>query len=203
MIAIDGPVVARKRSSQYVPPTAKRAKTETLSLRLDPKTKFMLDFLARVQGQSITTVVERAVHQVASRVSVAPFDENDKTWAMFWDASEGIRTLKLIADPHYPTNYEEDELLSFAKVHWPFFYLTEKTITPKQSYVDLLWPKIDLYLDLWRTLRQENYWAAGEAMRADLLAAKIAAPDWPIVKSAPRGQSRESFSAELDVEIPF
>jgi hypothetical protein len=186
--------------------TAKRAKTETLSLRLDPKTKFILDFLARVQGQSITTVVERSVHNVAARVSVSE-DDSEKTWASFWDASEGVRTLKLIAEAQYPTNYEEDELLSFARVHWPFFYVSDSATVPRKAYVDLLWPKIEHYLDLWRTERQTNYWAAGEAMRADLSAAKIAAPDWPIVQK-PATQSkgsgpRESFTADLDDEIPF
>lgn len=179
----------------------KRAKTETLSLRLDPKTKFMLDFMARVQGQSITTVVERAVHKVASGVSVAPYDSEDKTWASFWDASEGVRTLNLIADPHYPTNFEEDELLSFAKTHWPFFYTSERAITPRRPYVDVLWQKIDHYLGLWREQRQSNYWAAGESMRVDLEAARVAAPDWPI-NSKPKSP-RESFSADLDDEIPF
>lgn len=179
----------------------KRAKTETLSLRLDPKTKFMLDFLARVQGQSITTVVERAVHQVAAGVSVAPFDQSDRTWATFWDASEGVRTLNLLADANYPTNFEEDELLSFAKTHWPFFYTTERATSPRRAFVDILWPKIDHYLSLWRDQRQSNYWAAGEAMRVDLEAARVAAPEWPI-KAQPQ-PPRESFSADLDDEIPF
>jgi hypothetical protein len=178
----------------------KRAKTETLSLRLDPKTKFMLDFMARVQGQSITTVVERAVHKVASGVSVAPFDEDDKTWSSFWDASEGVRTLNLIADPHYPTNFEEDELLSFAKTHWPFFYISDRGTSPRRAYIDLLWPKIDDYLRLWRDVRPSNYWAAGEAMKADLEAARVAPPEWPIKANA---GPRESFSSDLDDEIPF
>jgi hypothetical protein len=63
-------------------PATKRAKTETLSLRLDPKTKFMLDFLARVQGQSITTVVERAVAKVAADVGVGEYS-NEKPGPRF------------------------------------------------------------------------------------------------------------------------
>lgn len=179
----------------------KRAKTETLSLRLDPKTKFMLDFMARVQGQSITTVVERAVHKVADAVGVGSYAEDEKTWASFWDVSEGVRTLNLIADPHYPTNFEEDELLSFAKTHWPFFYTSDRASSPRRPYVDLLWPKLGHYLSIWREQRQTNYWAAGEAMKADLEAARIAAPEWPI-PAKPKG-GRESFSADLDDEIPF
>ena len=179
----------------------KRAKTETLSLRLDPKTKFMLDFMARVEGQSITTVVERAVHKVADRVGVGAFDSEEKTWASFWDASEGVRTLNLLADPHYPTNFEEDELLSFAKTHWPFFYTSDRANSTRRPYVDILWPKIDHYLGLWREMRQSNYWAAGEAMRADLEAARVAAPNWPI-NSNPKAP-KVSFSSDLDDEIPF
>ena len=181
--------------------TGKRAKTETLSLRLDPKTKFMLDFLARVQGQSITTVVERAVQKVAAEVSVAPYGESERTWASFWDASEGVRILNLIADTNYPTNFEEDELLSFAKAHWPFFYTSDRATTPRRAYVEVLWARIDDYLSLWREQRQTNYWAAGEAMKVDLEAARVAAPEWPL-KAKPQGP-RESFTADLDDEIPF
>jgi hypothetical protein len=177
--------------------TIRRAKTETLSLRLDPKTKFMLDFMSRVQGQSITTVVERAVQKVAAGVSFADYNSADRTWATFWDASEGVRTLNLIGDADYPTNFEEDELLSFAKTHWPFFYTSERATSPRRAFVDVLWPKVDVYLNLWREKRQTNYWAAGEAMRVDLEAARIAAPEWPAKATT------EPTTIELNDEIPF
>lgn len=177
--------------------TIKRSKSETLSLRLDPKTKFMLDFMSRVQGQSITTVVERAVQKVAAGVSVADYNSDDRTWATFWDASEGVRTLNLIGDANYPTNFEEDELLSFAKTHWPFFYTAERATSPRRAFVDVLWPKVEDYLNLWRENRQINYWAAGEAMRADLEAARIAAPEWPIKAKS------EPVSYDLNDDIPF
>ena len=41
-----------------MPPKKERGtKTETLSLRLDPKTKFILEFVARINGQTLTTVI--------------------------------------------------------------------------------------------------------------------------------------------------
>jgi len=92
-------------------------------------------------------------------------------------------------------------LLSFAKTHWPFFYVSDRANAPRRPYVDILWPKIDFYLGVWREQRQSNYWAAGEAMKADLEAARVASPDWPI-NSNPKGK-RESFAADLDDEIPF
>lgn len=159
-----------------------------------------------MQGQSITTLVERAIDAAASSVTLgSSFSESEKSWANFWDPSEGIRTLQLIADSDYPTNYEEDDLLSFTRVHWPFFYTTEKYSFPRRAFIDLLWPKIDVYLDLWRTQRNANYWAAGEAMRSDLTAARVEPPSWPIDRKAspPPAGPRESFAADLDDEIPF
>jgi predicted transcriptional regulator len=184
----------------------KRAKTETLSLRLDPKTKFMLDFVSRVEGQSITTVVERAIRDVAGRVGIqSEWENGSKTWAHYWDASEGMRALQLYADADYPTTFEEDEILRFAKTHWPFFYTTDKATTLRRPFVDLLWPKIGEYLAVWQNQRHQNYWAAGQAMKADLVAAQVQAPDWPIppTKPAQSKPTRESFAADLDDEIPF
>jgi uncharacterized protein (DUF1778 family) len=183
----------------------KRAKTETLSLRLDPKTKFMLEFLARIQGQSITTIVERAVKETAGKVGIESIYGNEKTWIEFWDPSEGMRLMAIFDEPNYPTDFEEDELLRFAKTHWPFFYTDKNANSLRRPYVDLLWPKRETYLNLWRDQRQSNYWAAGEAMTADLLAAKVQPPEWPTGskgRSAPTGP-RETFSADLDDEIPF
>ena len=171
----------------------KRAKTETVTLRLDPKTRFMLEFMSRVQARSITAVVEQAIREAAANVSVRSNSDDERTWSHFWDASEGSRTLQLISDANYPTNYEEDELLAFAHAHWEFFYISDSFKTPRKSYVDTLWPKIDDYLALWRDQRQADYWAAGRAMSRDLAAARLAGPEWP----------RGTKAIDLDDEIPF
>lgn len=92
------------------------AKTMTLSLRLDPKTRFILEFMARIKGQSITTVVERAIKEAADGLRIGPqYDEQgnvdyEPTWADFWDASEGVRTLRLLNNPAYPTTFDEETL---------------------------------------------------------------------------------------------
>ena len=66
----------------------------------------------------------------------------------------------------------------------------------------VLWPKIDEYLRKWRDGRATNYWGAGEAMAKDLLAAQIAAPEWP-PNAKPKDPPKESFNQDLDDEIPF
>src|SRR5436305_11880387 len=88
-------------------------KTQTLSLRLDPKTKFTLEFVARIKGQTLTTVVERSIRESCDRVTVSgPSRRGDFSeqcnWQQFWDPEEGVRTLSLLASPDYPTNFDED-----------------------------------------------------------------------------------------------
>ena len=172
----------------------KRAKTETITLRLDPKTKFMLEFMTRVEGRTITAIVENAVREAASKSGIVADFSEMRTWADFWDANDGVRTLRLIADANYPTNFEEDELLAFAKAHWEFFYTNHKAETPMRAYLEILWPRIEEFSAIWRTQRQDDYWAAGNAMAAALTKAKVESPVWP------RGSKKE---AVLDDSIPF
>ena len=159
----------------------RKKRTESLSIRLDPKTKFILDFVARVRGQSITTVVERAVKDAADTVTTGDgsIGSNGRNWIEFWDVNEGVRTLKLLSDPHYPKTYDEDELRHFTLANWPFFYTDSKGHKPKKIYVTVLWPKVEKYHDFWRETKSDDYWAAGEAMKADLVSARVEPPEWP------------------------
>jgi len=117
-----------------------------------------------------------------------------RIWSDFWDAGEGIRTLKLLDEAAYPTTYEEDELRAFTLTHWIFFYTDSYGREPHRDYVEILWPNIDGHVQIWREKKSENYWAAGEAMKADLIAAGVAPPDWP---------TKSKTAGALDADIPF
>ena len=187
---------------------ASRLKTQTLSLRLDPKTRFILEFMSRVKGQSITVVVERAIKESADKVGIGPTYDNrgndiaQSTWTDFWDADEGIRTLKLLAFPDYSTTYEEDEIRRFTLDHWEFFYTTEAGITVKRAYASLLWPNIPKYLKTWQSTRAENYWATGKQMAEDLSRAGVESPSWPR-ESSSKTKAAQSFARDLGDDVPF
>lgn len=53
-------------------------KTETLTLRLDPKVKFMIEVVSRLKRQSITGVVEAAIEELAFDLDV-PFHDGGNT----------------------------------------------------------------------------------------------------------------------------
>ena len=183
-------------------------KTETLSLRLDPKTRFVLEFISRIRGQSITVVVERAIKEAADAAVIGPATDfrgneiHQPSWSDFWDADEGIRTLKLLADSNYTTTYEEDEIRRFTLDHLDFFYDDRNGQTVKRANTSLLWPKIGEYIDLWQSTRNENYWSAGKQMAEDLKRAGIEAPSWPR-PPIKKPTSPTSFNRDLDDEVPF
>jgi hypothetical protein len=54
-------------------------KTETLTLRLDPKIKFLIEMVARKKRQSITGVIESAIEEYAKGIRVD---------AYLWDGDE-------------------------------------------------------------------------------------------------------------------
>jgi hypothetical protein len=158
-------------------------KTETLSLRLDPRTKFSLEFAGLINGQTQTVIVERAIRSACNAVTIDLGEGETPNWTYFWDPDEGVRMLKLLYCPSYPASYDHDELKLFIEAHAEFFYLSfptnwlEKQVN--RAFVQVLWPKIEQYRRIWREKREINYWAAGEAMTADLSAAKLKAPTWP------------------------
>lgn len=177
------------------------AKTMTLSLRLDPRSRFILDFVARTKGQSITTVVERAIKDMADRLgmSVNYDDEgvptHTPTWSDFWDPSEGVRTLKLLRYENCPTSFDEDELIDFTLNHNVFFYVDSRCREPNRALISILWPRIDHYLEVWHQTKGTDHWAARKAMEADLAAAGVEVPNWkPAARAA--GCSRKPGSED-------
>ncbi|WP_157783880.1 hypothetical protein [Sinorhizobium fredii] len=181
--------------------SARAGKTEMLTIRLDPKTRFLLEYVARRNGQTITTVVERAILTAASSNPIpAPGEyDPDITWQDIWDVSEGVRKLRMARIPELFPTYEEEHRLAFAREHWPFFYTgrdSEKLITP---YVDVLWPRIDEFLQMHEDGRAKDYFAAGTAMQQALREANLKAPEWPVAE-----KPKPPKSTPLDdSEIPF
>ncbi len=68
------------RKDQTVSYESRRGpKAMALLLRLDPKTRFILELTARIKGQSITTVVERAIKETATSLASVPAITNSAT----------------------------------------------------------------------------------------------------------------------------
>lgn len=175
----------------------KAPKTETLTIRLDPKTRFALEFVARLKGQSITTVVERAIKKTADDTNVGDaFD--GANWSNFWDPNDGIRTILMAMDAGTFPSFDDEEKLDFVKSHWPFFASQPNLLNLRRESFEILWPSIDELLAEWRQRKGTDRMFVGEVMQKSLMSAKASfIPAWPIPQKAPKTAS------SLDDEIPF
>ncbi|MBY5442087.1 hypothetical protein HFO93_01015 [Rhizobium leguminosarum] len=188
-------------------PASKNPKSEALTIRLDPKTRFILDYMARFKGQTITTVVERAILAAAANTVITRsdgYEDYHTTWQDLWDVSEGVRALEVSKVPELIPTFEEERRLSFVRNHWPFFFATEKKQTYLNHYIDVLWPRIDEFIQLHEDMKHNDYYAAGHAMADALKNAKLQPPKWPPNQQpAATGKSGGNFSRDLDDDIPF
>ncbi|WP_311272133.1 MULTISPECIES: hypothetical protein [unclassified Rhizobium] len=188
--------------------TTKSGKSESLTIRLDPKIRFILEYVSKMKGQTITTVVERAIVNSASDETVIDQEFGGTlNWHDFWDVSEGVRFLKIASRSEFFPSYEDDKRVAFCKEHWPFFWATKQKKSFLNHYVDVLWPRIDEFQTLHDDNRGTDYFAAGKAMQAALKQANLKAPEWPIKDSvptpAPPPSIKSNFTSDLDDDIPF
>lgn len=180
------------------------SKTESLSLRIDPKTKFVLEFMVRVKGFRITDLIEQAIKEYADKTTVGgDFDgRGEKNWLHFWHPEEGVRIIKLIFDDDIQTTFEEDEIKDFIDQHREFFFTsTNKDSSPSTTFIQVLWPKINEYVDHWRENKSANRWATGALMLKAIKSAGMSGPAWPRT-AKPTSQPSRGRS-DLDDEIPF
>jgi hypothetical protein len=72
----------------------------------------------------------------------------------------------------------------------------------KEWAIEVLWPRIDEFVDLWTRTKTTDYFAAGKAMQEAIREARLKAPDWPI-KHTEALISTKPTSDDLDDDIPF
>ncbi len=193
------------REGRQVTKAAKRGRrTETLSLRLDPKDKFALDYIVRITGMPITTVVERAIqHFAKNSLGDAP------DWKEFWDISEGKRTIEMLSHKEVRATYEEDELVEFVDRYFDLFHYSYdpyevelSEIVLHKDRVDVLWPKIHEYVEQWRETKDSNPGAVERVMAEALFAAGVDLPrKWERILS--KEKLIVDFELSEDKDLPF
>lgn len=185
--------------------TKRGNRTESLSLRIDSKTKFILEFMVRVTGYRITDLIERAIKDYADKTTVGDdgqFGSSTKNWLTYWHPEEGVRTINLIFDKDIRTSFEEDEIADFIEQHSEFFFSgTGQQRKPLSAFVQVLWPKLPEYLEHWRENKSHDRWGTGGQMLQAIKSAGMRGPDWP--RGAKSSTPPKSPTSDLDDEIPF
>jgi hypothetical protein len=186
--------------------TKRGARTESLSLRIDPKTKFILEFMVKVTGYRVTDLIERAIRDYADKTTVGGDFNNEKNWLNFWHPEDGVRTINMIFDKDIRTNFEEDEIGDFIEQHDGFFFSgTGQARKPVTPFVQVLWPKIYEFIEHWREHKASDRWATGSLMLQAIKAAGMRGPDWPLGAKSPTPIEPKASKkrGDMDDEIPF
>ena len=168
-----------KKSEEGIVKMAKRPtiKSETLTLRMDLKTKFILELIARLRGQTITTVFERSIQDIADAATfVDPDSKKNCSWKNFWNVEEGIRVLSIARCKTLRPNYEEEKMVNFTEKFWPFLYKNPSFEHYQEKYISVLWKQIDKFIE--EDEKHQDFWAAGREMAKALEAANVVAPNW-------------------------
>lgn len=156
----------------------KAPKTESLTIRLDPKMRFALEFVARIKGQTITKVIERAIVDRADSEKVIKPPERGGdftgfTWRDYWDVSEGIRAVNLARDEDTHPTFDEEEMWDFVKTHSGYFFHDSDMKFPKRGSFDVLWPLMPTLLAIWEETKATNRQSVKSVMDTALVKAGI------------------------------
>ena len=92
-------------------------KTETLTLRLDPKIKFTIELMARIRRQSVTSVIEAAVEAFSVDLDTPVVIEGKReVWSLshvvseFWSTDDVARFINMCAFMPELLTYEEQRI---------------------------------------------------------------------------------------------
>lgn len=109
-------------------PSQGARKTETLTLRLDPKVKMMIEIISRIRRQSITGVVEAAIEEIAFDLDTPYFDDGEShnyslgaIFSEIWSADESERFINACYRLPSLMTYEEQriwETIKSSKCFW-------------------------------------------------------------------------------------
>lgn len=133
---------------------ARSKKTEALTLRLDPKMKFQIELLSRLWHQSITGVIESAVHRAGSNIQVKTDHGGEESLNVLidtvWSADEVERFLRLVV--WAPQLLSHDEACAWAVIDaadedsfFTYWYNSKDmlvSVKPRFKVIKMAWPLI-------------------------------------------------------------
>lgn len=132
--------MATKKKSQA------SSKTDALSIRIDPRLRYGLELLSRVQRRSVTGVVEWAIENALRTEQVDPLSEYSSTFAQAvtstWSPNEPERLQNLAKNYPDLMTYEESRLWRVLAETEPLRAGTGSRSTLLMSVVNQQWEKL-------------------------------------------------------------
>lgn len=123
--------------------------TVSVGIRIDPKIKFALDIMGRLQKRSLTAVIEWAISNAISQQNAGAFDQSlSEVVDSIWSTDEATRFIKLCYE--LPEALTYDELRTWETIKaTPYFWVKYKDGTHDTTLNNL---SIFLVRDNWETI---------------------------------------------------
>lgn len=153
-----------KKEQTYIENTIVN-ETNSLSLQIDAKTMFQLEFATRVTGLPITSFIERAIKDAVGEIKLTKIIETEecleenssseisliKDWSSYWDTQESVRMVSMLTCDLMKeyTSSKDDQISSFILKHWNYFGTDEKLEGMSRPHCNLIWPHINYLVKKW------------------------------------------------------
>ena len=165
---------------------SKLQRTETVTIRLDPKLRYLTELAARKQRRTVSSFIEWAIEGALSNVILAEAPHEvidlDLASATLWDPDEADRLAKLALYCPDLLTYDEEvlwKLIQECEALWRGDFKPRKNMPPKEIDEMLLYPTLRTH---WETLQKV---AAGEADPSILPRRLSPAPPAPLTDLVP------------------
>lgn len=140
---------------------AKLARTETVTVRLDEKLRYLAELAARKQRRTLSSFIEWAVQDSLERVMLRAATSGDAARtvaseaAHLWDVDEAARFVKLAT--HYPEllTYEEQLQLNLLISQFVWDYRRDAETSARDPAVNSsdLRDRIEMVRSIWQNIR--------------------------------------------------
>lgn len=144
---------------------ASKEKLKKLSLVLDDKTKFQLEFASRVSGLPSNNFIELAIKKAVSELSLSKAIETTESldeintseislvrnWSSYWSGEEGISMISMLTCELMKdyTIAKDDLISSFIFTHWNYFGPDENLEGLTKQHCNVIWPHIENLVEEW------------------------------------------------------
>ncbi len=91
-------------------PKGEITRSETLAIRLDPRTRYMLELAGRIQHRTLSSVVEWMINNSLKDILISDNLSLANVQADLWDIDEPDRLVKLALQYPYLLNFEEQKI---------------------------------------------------------------------------------------------
>ena len=92
---------------------------DTLSLRIEPRIKYLIDIAARIQRRNVTNYVEQVLENSLQDIKIS--DDISLEQANLWDVYDADRFIKLAYTYPILLTYDEHILLKIINDHFQYF----------------------------------------------------------------------------------